>query len=307
MRPGSATGGSITGIEANVAMSGYPLAWVESPLQLVSAAEFAEARGERVRVVFRLGPQMSRTAAELLARGAGFASCLPYVGIPWGELWRAGEWVVGDGMSGQFRLAAAVLRPRAVTLLDDGAMSLRLAGGLAGLHDFERPEQRAGVVRRVLGDLTRDHLLRLTGSDGLEFFSAFDPRSREFAAVSALGVRLRGHGFAWTRRTARPPRLPARRVMLGTARVADGLLDGAAHRAEVARFAAAGPCVYLPHRREPVAEVDAIRALPGVSVLESGLPVELFLAGAEGLVLASAGTSADTTLARVLAGSERVS
>jgi len=232
---------------------------------------------------------------------------VPYVGIPWAELSRASEWIVGDGLSGQFRLAAAVLRPRAVTFLDDGSMSLRLAGGVAGLHELERPEQRPVAVRRLLGDLTRDHLLRLAGSGGLEFFSVFDPRSREFAAVSALGARLRGHGFAWTRRTARPPRLPARRVMLGTARVADGLLDGATHRAEVARFAAAGPCVYLPHRREPAAEVDAIRMIPGVSVLEPGLPVELFLAGAEGLALASSGSSADTTLARVLAGSERVS
>lgn len=290
-----------------MAVSGYPVVWVESPLQFVSAAELAHDRGVRLRVLFRLGPQMSRTAEELLARGAAFASCEPYVGIPWAELRRASEWIVGDGLSGQFRLAAAVLRPRAVTFLDDGALSLRLAGGLAGLDDFERPEQRPGVVRRLLGDLTRDHLLHLAGSGGLEFFSVFDLRSREFAAVSALGARLRGHGFAWTRRTARPPRLPARRVMLGTARVADGLLDGAVHRAEVARFAAAGECVYLPHRRESSAEVAAIRAIPGVSVLEPGFPVELFLAGAQGLVLASAGSSADTTLARVFARAERVS
>lgn len=283
-------------------MTGHPLVWVESPLQFLSAAELAAERGVRMRVAFRLGPQMPETAAELLARDAPFASCIPYLGIPWAELSRAAEWVVGDGLSGQFRLAAAVLRPRAVTLLDDGAMSIRLAAALAGRLPFERPEQRASGLRALLGDLTRDHLLRLAGTGRLEFFSAFDG-APELVAASAAGVRLRANRFAWTRRTARPPRLPASRVLLGTARVADGLLDPAEHRAEVARFAASGPIVYLPHRREPAAEVAAIAALPGVSVVEPRLPVELFLAGLEGLDVRSSGSSADSTLARVLAGS----
>ncbi len=284
-------------------MAGYPVVWVESPLQFVSAAELAADRGVRMRAVFRLGPQMSETAAELLSRGAPFASCIPYVGIPWGELARASEWVVGDGLSGQFRLAAAVLRPRAVTLLDDGTMSLRLAAALAGQCAFERPEQHSTGLRRVLGDLTRDHLLGLAGHGRLEFFTIFGTDDPGFAAAAALGVRLRGHRFAWTRRTARPPRLPAGRVLLGTSRVADGLLDAVAHRAEVRRFAAAAATVYLPHRRESAAEVELIRAIPGVTVVEPGLPVELFLAGLDGLEVRSSGSSADTTLARVLEAS----
>ena len=304
-----------------MAESGYPLVWVESPLQFVSAAELAAQRGVRLRVAFRLGSQMSQTAAELMARGAGFASCTPYFGIPWGELSRASEWIVGDGLSGQFRLAAAVLRPRAVTLLDDGTMSLRLAAALAGSQPFERVEQHSSGMRALLGGLTRDHLLRLAGTDRLEFFTMYGPQNPEFAAAAALGVRLRGHRFSWTRRTARPPRLPGDRVLLGTARVADGLLDAEAHLAEVARIAAApsfaatgalatgalatGPIVYLPHRREPAAHVDAVRGIPGVTVVESGLPVELFLAGAEGLEILSVGSTADLTLDRVLARRER--
>ena len=292
-----------------MAVPGYPVVWVESPLQFVSAAELAARRGQRLRVVFRLGAQMPETAAELLARGAGFTSCTPYLGIPWSELRRASEWIVGDGLSGQFRLAAAVLRPRAVTLLDDGTMSLRLAAGLAGSAPFERVEQSSSGMRALLGGLTRDHLLRLAGTDRLEFFTMYGPQNPEFAAAAALGVRLRGHRFSWTRRTARPPRLPGERVLLGTARVADGLLDAATHLADVARLAAtpslsAGPLVYLPHRREPAAQIDAVRGLAGVTVVESGLPVELFLAGAEGLEILSAGSSADLTLDRVLARRE---
>ncbi len=292
-----------------MAAPGYPVVWVESPLQFVSAAELAAHRGLRLRVVFRLGPQMSETAAELLARGADFASCTPYFGIPWSELRQASEWIVGDGLSGQFRLAAAVLRPRAVTLLDDGTMSLRLAAALAGSAPFERVEQTSSGMRALLGGLTRDHLLRLAGTDRLEFFTMYGPQNPEFAAAAALGVRLRGHRFSWTRRTARPPRLPGDRVLLGTARVADGLLEAGDYLAEVARIAttpslAAGPLVYLPHRREPAAQLDAVRGLPGVTVVESGLPVELFLAGAEGLEILSTGSSADLSLDRVLARRE---
>ena len=300
-----------------MAGSGYPLVWVESPLQFVSAAELAAQRGARLRVAFRLGAQMSQTAAELLSRGAGFASCTPYFGIPWGELHGAPEWIVGDGLSGQFRLAAAVLRPRTVTLLDDGTMSLRLAAALAGSEPFERVAQNSSGMRALLGGLARDHLLRLAGTDRLEFFTMYGPQNPEFSAAAALGVRLRGHSFSWTRRTARPPRLPGDRVLLGTARVTDGSLDAETHLAEVSRIAAAsveltsvptgatGPLVYLPHRRESPAHVDAVRGIAGVAVVESGLPVELFLAGAEGLEILSVGSTADLTLDRVLARRER--
>jgi hypothetical protein len=287
-------------IEVGMAESGYPVAWVESPLQFVSAAELAADRGVRMRVVFRLGPQMSQTAAELLRRGAEFASCTPYVGIPWNELAAASEWIIGDGLSGQFRLAAAVLRPKAVTLLDDGTMSLRLAAALAGQCAFERPQQRPSGLRGILGGLARDQMLRLAGTGRLAFFSVFGLERPEFVAAAALGVRLRVNRFSWTRRTARPPRLPAGRVMLGTARVADGLLGRTAHRAEVARFAAKDPAVYLPHRREPRAEIDAISRLPGVTVIEPELPVELFLAGLDGLEVRSSGSSADSTLVHLI-------
>jgi hypothetical protein len=280
--------------------AGNPVVWVESPLQFVSAAELADERGVRVRVVFRLGPQMPQTAAELLSRGADFASCTPYVGIPWNELASASEWIVGDALSGQFRLAAAVLRPEAVTLLDDGTGSLCLAAALAGQCDFERPGHRSTALRGLLGVLARDHLLRLAGSDRLAFFSVFGTERAEFRAAAALGVRLHANRFSWTRRTARPPRLPGHRVVLGTARVADGLLDEGVHRADVARFAANGGAAYLPHRREPARLVDAVRRIPGITVLEPKLPVELFLAGLDGLEIRSSGSSADATLTHVL-------
>lgn len=284
--------------------TGYPLVWVESPLQLVSAAEFAARHGRRLRVAFRLGAQMPQTASELLARGADFGSCEPYVGIPWRELSRASEWIVGDGLSGQFHLAATVLRPGAVTLLDDGAMSLRLAAGLTGAAPFERVGRPASGMRATLGALVRDHLLRLAGRDRLRFFSLYGREDPGFAVVESLGVRLERHDFGWTRRTARAPRLPGTRVLLGSANVVDGTVTAEAWRDEVARHAAVASLVYLPHRRERAAELAAIGELPGVQVIAPGLPVELFLAGAEGLEVLSRGSTADRTLALILGARE---
>ena len=120
------------------------VAWVESPLQLVGAAEWADAAGTRVAIAGRLTPQMSETADELLARAARFGVTEPYLGIPWKLLSQHRHWLIGDGFSGQFRLAAAVLRPKRITFLDDGANAIPFADTLLGRRDYSRPgNQRA--------------------------------------------------------------------------------------------------------------------------------------------------------------------
>src|SRR6187402_1495553 len=107
------------------------IAWVESPLQLVAAAEWAAGRDDPIAVALRVtGPQMAATAGELLSRGARFETVTPYFGIPWGQLGAHRAWAVGDAFSGQFRLAASVRAPRELSLLDDGAMTLVAADAL---------------------------------------------------------------------------------------------------------------------------------------------------------------------------------
>src|SRR5580692_9007004 len=73
------------------------LAWVESPLQLIAAAEWASTQAAPIVVALRLrGPQMAATAEELLERGARFAECVPFYGIPWGLLSQHRSWGIGD-------------------------------------------------------------------------------------------------------------------------------------------------------------------------------------------------------------------
>ncbi|HEY4151680.1 MAG TPA: hypothetical protein VGM38_00015 [Pseudolysinimonas sp.] len=280
-----------------------PLAWVESPLQLLGAAEYAARLGRPIAVAYRLtGPQMPTTMGELLDRGALFSSVAPYFGIPWGLLHDQPDWAIGDGFSGQFRLAATILRPRSITLLDDGDMSIHLASALLGRTDFARRDAHESGLATVLGGLARDRMLRLAGAGRLTMFSAFadDPT---VAALPARDVAVTRNDFAWLRSHARPTRLPYRRVVLGSARVADGLLDEAGYLMWLRSVVASGPVSYLPHRRERAAQLATISSLHGITVVDTGVPAELALAGTpEPLEVIMMRSSASTTLRAVLDG-----
>jgi hypothetical protein len=280
-----------------------PLAWVESPLQLLGAAEYAATLGRPIAVAYRLtGPQMPTTMAELLARGALFSSVAPYYGIPWSLLHDQPDWAIGDGFSGQFRMAAALLRPHSITLLDDGDMSIHLASALLGRTGFARRGIHESGLATLLGGLARDRMLRLAGSRRLTMFTAFagDPM---VAAVPARDVDLVPNTFAWLRAHARPSRLPHARVVLGSARVTDGLLTERRYLDWLRSAAAAGAISYLPHRREQRAQLAAVSSIEGVSVVDAGLPAELLLAGTpEPLEIVMMRSSASTTLRAVLEG-----
>jgi len=69
------------------------------------------------------------------------------------------------------------------------------------------------------------------------------------------------------------------------------------------RDAAAGGAVYLPHRRETSEQLDAVATVPELRIHQTGLPVELVLAGArQPLDVHTLPSSTTTTLPLVLAG-----
>jgi len=281
-----------------------PLAWVESPLQLVAAAELAAARDERIPVAMRLtGGQMTSTAEELLRRGARLA-ITPYFGVPWQQLAGRRHWAIGDAFSGQFRLAAALVGPRRLTLLDDGALSVGVADSLLGRRRYARPGTAEHAVQRALGELAMDRMLRLASREALEFATAFAFGDDRVAELAQRGASVRRHSFEWTRRTARPISIPGRRVLLGSALPVDGRMRAEAYLRWVGRVASSAPVAYLPHRREGAEQLAAVGATPGVRVHRTGLPVELVLAGArEPLEVITLPSSTRTTLRHVLAGS----
>jgi len=284
------------------------VAWAESPLQLIGVAEWASTRGRRVPLAGRLTPQMSETADELIDRGALFGPCEPYLGIPWNLLAKHRHWLVGDGFSGQFRLAASVLRPRRITFLDDGANTVAFADALTGGGPYARPGvQERGLTARVV-PFALEQILGRALAGQVDFFTAFDLGERRSQALTELGARIERHRFEWTRRTARPfSTSTGGRVLLGSARPVDGRMPMADYLDWVSAEAAVAPVTYLPHRRESAAQVAAVASIPGVHLAPQSLPAELILAGAtEALDIVTLASSTTTTLPLVLEGTASV-
>ncbi|WP_157155300.1 hypothetical protein [Diaminobutyricimonas sp. LJ205] len=276
------------------------LAWVESPLQLVGAVEFSAATGARMTIIPRdTGPQMASTAREIVRRGLpdGVLLSAKARDIPWSQLRRHQGWLLGDALSGQARLALARLRPERVVLVDDGAMTLRLADAFSGRAKFARPNVSEGPTMRLLGRMARSVLRSAQTTLFTYHHRALPP----LAAFRRAGGMVEANSFTWVRRAGSAIRMPQSRVLLGTARVVDGLMTADAHLGWVRAQAAAGPVVYLPHRRET--DLDRVAAVPGVQVVQTGLPVELALAGTDKpLEIVSLPSSAVDTLRIVLAG-----
>lgn len=282
------------------------IAWVESPLQLIGAAEWASAHDRSVPIAGRLTPQMPETADELLRRGAPFGRCEPYLGIPWTDLARHKHWLVGDGFSGQFRLAVTLLRPRRITFLDDGANTLALADSLVGRREFERPGVSETGMTARMSPFALDAVRRRAVAGGVSVFTAFALGPERLEALDDLGVSVRSHRFDWTRAHPGASRFDERRIVLGSALPVDGRIDRDAYLDWVRAASRGGSSAYLPHRREDPALLDAVRRT-GIRVVETNLPVELALAGTTGdLEIVTLPSSTQSTLPLVLEGTGSV-
>lgn len=288
-----------------------PIAWVESPLQMIGAAEWASAHGRPVDLAARLAEQVEETAADLHARGSMFAHRAAYYGIPWRALASHDHWLVGDGFSGQFRLAVALLRPRRITFLDDGMNTLPFADALTGAREYSRPGvAERGLTGRV-APIALDAVRMRAAAGAVDLFTAFPLGAERVSRLRDLGASTSGHAFEWLRGAPRPEQdaaeLRTRRLILGSARVVDGRVGRDEYLAWVRREARGRDAVYLPHRREPdeiLADVDGIR---GVSVVRTDLPIELVLAGRRRAhEIVTQPSSAAVTLRMVLAGTESV-
>jgi len=196
----------------------------------------------------------------------------------------------------------ATIGAREVTLLDDGMMTIPLARTLAGMRGYDRPGHRTSRRRALLASLARDRMLALAARERLSFFTAFAEHDA-LAALDGHGIGVADNAFDWLRANGRPVTVPGDRVVLGAAAVADGGITAPDYLAWVRSVAGTEPAAYLPHRREPAAVVDAVAGIPGVTVVRTGIPVELALAGTtRALDIVTLRSTAALTLATVLAG-----
>lgn len=267
-------------------MSGTASAWVESPLQLLCVIEWAFSRGRAVRIVPRSGAaQLPATIARLREIGLP-----PEVSIEAARVlpaFNSDHWIIGDAFSGMARSALALRMPHRLTVVDDGSATLRLPAVLTESAPLSRSTDTAGV--RAIADLAASRLRQLDASGDLEVFSYY-----------ALGLPSRTpNRFRWLRSRGVSASPPAR-VFLGSAAVVDGRMEAADYLDLVA---SASPASYFPHRRQSTALLQSIATLPGITVDERGLPIELVLAGAREASVLSMPSSAVETLRIILLGS----
>jgi len=296
-------------------------AWVESPLQLLGVLEHAalSAAGDPVAIVPRGGDaQLERTAALLdalvggeeqqqAAAGAPVSIRLDRRVMPRGIFRPDTPWIIGDAYSGlvQHRLDAVV--PPHVTIVDDGAITRRLA---QQLHDGEpllRPiaPRLFRSARERLASRTTALLRRLAAEGRLRVTTYLDDDDPAPSQLRAIGAEVVTHRFDRVRalgmRAAAVP--PDTRVVLGSAGVADGLASPDAALARLAALAVEGPIAYFPHRREPHWFLRVAGRQRNVRVMPAVLPIELVLAGTpRPLTIVSPPSTAAETLPVVLRG-----
>lgn len=288
-------------------------AWIESPLQFLSALE-ARAEGEFMELQVRgdaSGMQSFLKSfetrwlpAEVTLRTAMARPEVP-ARPPQATVTRARHPVrllVGDFCSGRFQSALAngsLGRPEHITLIDDGLATEHAVRLLTTTYPtpLRRARQQLSPTRAALAYSTALNLRSALRSGRMSWTTALPLPGYLIAAFTALGGTVARHDFERLRSLDLPAPDLHDEIVLGSSLAVDGLIHDDAYMSWVETATAGRTCAYLPHRREKPEDLARIAALPGVTVLAPGLPVELRLASApRGARLLSLPTTAASTL-----------
>ena len=292
-------------------------AWVESPLQLLGALEHAALEQATfggtvaLTIIPRSGDaQLEHTATQLAERAARDGEVRARIMLDrrvmsWGVFATGTPWLVGDAYSGHVQVRLDRAEPSALTLVDDGAITRLLAEQLSAGTPLlrPRPPRLLPRMRRELAARTTRRLLALAAEGRLAVTTFLPQSDPAVVRLLGLGAMVTTHRFEVTRRWGeRAMAVPTdARIVLGTARVADGLDDPSVALERIARLARSAAVAYLPHRREPAWFLRAAGRLRDVVVVAPRQPIELALAGtARPLDVITAASTASETLPIVL-------
>lgn len=178
--------------------------------------------------------------------------------------------------------------PHRLTIVDDGAESLRLPSVLNGLTRLTRSTDPVAV--QAIADLATSRVRDLDARGALELFSYY---------ALDHGARVPNR-FRWLRSRGLVSTAP-RRIVLGAAAVTDGRMTEAAYLDWLGSVQT--PAHYFPHRREGAELLARVAQIDGLQIENPGLPIELVLAGAREVTVVSLPSSAVETLRIVLLGS----
>lgn len=264
------------------------LALVESPTQLLNVIEWAHcgnsASANTDLRVFVLPPNDEHSLVQLervgwLAKlagvnvevvdarrksGAGLAAMARLAR----EVSRATRLVIGDPFSGLIQTVLPLARASHVIVVDDGTATWDFTASI----DAQRPLLRWHLATTESARAVRaTRLLTPSEHRRLTVFSCL-------SNAAPQGARLVPNGYQWIRSRTEPDVREGEVDVVGVSLVDTGVIESAEYLAAVSalvrRF---GSVRYLAHRREGQQTLDAIRALPGVSVVRSDIPIEVAL------------------------------
>ncbi len=206
--------------------------WVESPLQLVNAVEYAAAVGDPVHLCLRAGvPQLGDTGrlfAPSLPRGVTMSG--PWRSATRSPMTMARRRLIGDANSGQLRALTTFTGAQDLVVVDDGSGTLSLARRLAKGLPLARHGKQESALHRVLGAAASVRM-RTAAEDGrLTVFTAYP----EADAVGALllagdGPAALEHALLHLRQHALADN--ADRALLERTAIETGLVVGSTGRA----------------------------------------------------------------------------
>lgn len=263
----------------------------ESPLQLLSGLEALHAAQHMNDVVVCIREDSPSLAA--------FASNLPEGLLPDDSLLNSGfptpsqiqkahHLLIGDPLSGRIQrlLTECALRPGTlphITVLDDGFATVRAIRLILSPHRqaLVRARVKPTARRNALGHSAAGVLRSALKLGRLTWVSALTPDESLPQRFAAAGGRLIRHSFEKVRESleAASPDTPTdQAIIVGTALGADGLISPQALLEWTEDIGRQQPALYFAHRRQTTEELAKIDALPGITVVESGIPLELRLA-----------------------------
>ena len=289
------------------------VAWVESPLQLINAIEFAASQEIALVIEPRANVlQLDATIdAVRAALPAGVEITAPLADAGDGLFRSAAHKVVGDVFSGQFRLLVARRGVRSLTIVDDGSATVHLAAALNG-GSFSRMAQIESAAMRALGAVAKNRILAAARRGRVSLFTAYGAEPA-VAGLAVRGLQVDENSYHWLHSLSSAGVSPVKsRVILGSALVTDRQIAEDDYLAWVAAVVGTdvvrgevmhSPVSYLPHRRESGALRSAVAAIPGVTVEPGSLPAELALGASPHLELVETlPSSAVVTLSAILDG-----
>lgn len=256
------------------------MAWVESPLQMINALEYAHATGDSLHICLRGGvPKLGDT-------GRALAPHLPRrvtMSGPWDSALRspfatAKRRLVGDVCSGQVRAVFAATGVGDLVMVDDGAAMMSTLRRVAHGRPVGRHGRREPWYMQALGVTATSRILAAAQRGTLTLMTAY-AAGDDVRLLADKGARVIANEYQWLRTTEFDVGVcDDSHVVVGSALVDDGFVEAGAYAQWLSALAAQQPVAYFPHRRESVESLRQWASIPGLSVRRTGLPIEVALA-----------------------------